>query len=147
MQSYSGLTLANAGADGVPHRVGVLVPDVVGALYAFQGVVIALFARAMGRGGRFLDVSLAQAMTAFQANMLVQAALEGSRPEVLAVPSGTYPAAHGWISLAVINEAQWPPLPPAVGRADLVFHPRFQLPWQRRSHPRELNHIVGAGAR
>src|SRR5256714_11227058 len=112
MQSYSGLTLANAGADGVPHRVGVLVPDMVAALYAFQAVVIALFARATGRGGRFLDVSLAQAMTAFQASMLVQAALEGSRPEVLAVASRPLPAAPRWDRPAVVHEAQLPQPPP-----------------------------------
>jgi crotonobetainyl-CoA:carnitine CoA-transferase CaiB-like acyl-CoA transferase len=147
MQSYSGLTLANAGADGVPHRVGVLVPDMVAALYAFQSVVIALHGRAMGRGGRFLDVSLAQAMAAFQANMLVQAALEGSRPEVLAVPSGTYPAADGWVSLAVINEGQWPRLAAAIGRPDLVVDPRFDLREQRRANHRALNDIVGEETR
>src|SRR5256714_2828437 len=128
MQSYSGLTLANAGCHGVAHRVGVLVPDMVAALYAFQAVVIALFARAIGRGGRFLDVSLAQAMAAFQAYLLVQAALEGSRPEVLAVPSGTYPTADGWISLAVVSEAQWPRLPSAIGRP----LPVGDLPLERR---------------
>jgi crotonobetainyl-CoA:carnitine CoA-transferase CaiB-like acyl-CoA transferase len=68
MQSYTGLTLANVGNDGVPHRVGVLITDMVTALYAFQSIAVALYARANGRGGRFLDISLTQAMAAFQAN-------------------------------------------------------------------------------
>jgi crotonobetainyl-CoA:carnitine CoA-transferase CaiB-like acyl-CoA transferase len=57
MQSYTGLTLANVGNDGVSHRVGALVADMMTALYAFQSAV-ALYARAKGRGGRFLDISL-----------------------------------------------------------------------------------------
>jgi crotonobetainyl-CoA:carnitine CoA-transferase CaiB-like acyl-CoA transferase len=51
------LTLANVGNDGVSHRVGALVTDMMTALYAFQSAV-ALYARAKGRGGRFLDISL-----------------------------------------------------------------------------------------
>ena len=142
MQAYTGLTYANAGTDGIPHRVGILVPDMVTALYAFQSVVVALYARKLGRGGRFLDVSLTQAMAAFQSNMLIQTALEGARPEVLAVPSGTYPTADGWISLAVINEPQWPRLATAIQRPDLIGDDRFKLRQVRRANHLLLNQIV-----
>jgi crotonobetainyl-CoA:carnitine CoA-transferase CaiB-like acyl-CoA transferase len=133
MQAFTGLTHANAGNDGNPHRVGVLVPDMVTALYGFQSVLVALYAKALGRGGTFLDVSLMQAMTAFQANMLIQTALEGIRPEVLAVPSGTYPTGDGWISIAVINEPQWPRLASAIERPDLIDDDRFST---REAHAR-----------
>jgi crotonobetainyl-CoA:carnitine CoA-transferase CaiB-like acyl-CoA transferase len=114
----------------------------VTALYAFQAVAIALYAKAAGRGGRFLDVSLAQAMAAFQANMLIQAALEGDRPEVLAVPSGTYPTADGWISLAVINEPQWPRFASAIGRPELIEDHRFNQREARRANHALLNQLV-----
>ena len=142
IQSYSGLTLANVGTNGVPHRVGVLVPDMVAALYGFQSIAVALYARAQGRAGRHLDVSLTQAMAAFQAAMLIQATLEGSRPEVLAVPSGTYPTSDGWISLAAINEAQWLRFPAAIGRPDLKDDDRFRLREARRSNHLALNEII-----
>jgi crotonobetainyl-CoA:carnitine CoA-transferase CaiB-like acyl-CoA transferase len=147
IQAYSGLTLANAGADGVPHRVGILVPDMVTALYAFQSLAVALYARAMGGGGRFIDISLAQGMAAFQAYVLVQAALEGGRPEVLAVPSGTYPTSDGWISLAVVNTAQWPRLAGALRRPDLLDDSRFATRELRRANHAVLNQIVGAETR
>jgi crotonobetainyl-CoA:carnitine CoA-transferase CaiB-like acyl-CoA transferase len=147
IQSYSGLTLANVGNDGVPHRVGVLVPDMVTALYAFQSIAVALYAKANGRGGRFLDVNLMQAMAAFQANMLIQTTLEGSRPEVLAVPSGTYPTADGWISVAVINEPQWPRLASAIGRPDLLDDRRFNVRETRRANFAALNDIIASETR
>jgi crotonobetainyl-CoA:carnitine CoA-transferase CaiB-like acyl-CoA transferase len=147
MQSYTGLTLANLGNDGVPHRVGILVPDMVTALYGFQSIAVALYAKSVGRGGRFLDVSLTQAMAAFQANMLIQTTLEGTRPEVLAVPSGTYPTADGWISMAVINEPQWPRLASAIGRPDLVDDRRFNVREARRANFVVLNDIIAMETR
>jgi crotonobetainyl-CoA:carnitine CoA-transferase CaiB-like acyl-CoA transferase len=147
IQSYTGLTLANIGNDGVPHRVGVLVPDMVTALYGFQSIALALYAKLIGRGGRFLDISLTQAMAAFQANMLIQTTLEGSKPEVLAVPSGTYPTADGWISMAVINEPQWPRLASAIGRPDLVNDHRFKLRETRRANSADLNDIIASETR
>jgi crotonobetainyl-CoA:carnitine CoA-transferase CaiB-like acyl-CoA transferase len=147
IQSYTGLTLANIGRDGVPHRVGVLVPDMVTALYGFQSIAVALYAKSIGRGGRFLDVSLTQSMAAFQANMLIQTTLEGSKPEVLAVPSGIYPTADGWISMAVINEPQWPRLASAIGRPDLVDDHRFKLRETRRANSADLNDVIASETR
>src|SRR5437879_1911084 len=45
MQAYTGLTRANVGNDGTPHRVSVLVPDMVTALYGFQSIAVALYAK------------------------------------------------------------------------------------------------------
>jgi len=147
IQSYTGLTFANIGHDGVPHRVGILVPDMVAALYGFQSITIALYAKAMGRGGRFLDVSLSQAMAAFQAYKLIETALEGERPEPLAVPSGTYPTADGWISMSAINEGQWSRLAAAIGRPDLLDDPRFKAREARRANHLVLHAIIVAETR
>lgn len=114
----------------------------VTALYGFQSITVALYARAKTHTGRFLDVSLTQAMAAFQAAMLIQAALEGSQPEVFAIPSGTYPTADGWISLAAISETQWLNFTTAIGRPDLVVDDRFKLREARRSNYRALNEIT-----
>jgi len=147
IQSYTGLAFANVGHDGVPHRVGILVPDMVAALYGFQSITVALYAKAMGRGGRFLDVSLTQAMAAFQAYKLIETALEGERPEPLAVPSGTYPTADGWISMSAINEGQWSRLAAALGRTDLVADPRFKMREARRANHLLLSEIIVAETR
>jgi crotonobetainyl-CoA:carnitine CoA-transferase CaiB-like acyl-CoA transferase len=142
IQAFTGLTSANAGNDGIPHRVGVLVPDTVTALYAFQAVTMALMARGLGRGGRYLDVSLTQSMAAFQANKLIEAATESGTPEVLAAPGGTFRTGDGWISLGVVTEAQWQRLCPAIGRPELADDPRFALFVNRRANKDALNAIM-----
>ena len=42
LQAYTGLMAENRGADGIPHRVPVIVVDMSTALYAFQAVSAAL---------------------------------------------------------------------------------------------------------
>src|SRR5207244_1870356 len=41
-QAFSGLVSINAGTDGVPHRVGTTISDVVTGVYAFQAIATAL---------------------------------------------------------------------------------------------------------
>lgn len=139
IQAFTGLTAANAGNDGIPHRVGVLVPDTVTALYAFQAVTMALMARGLGRGGRYLDVSLTQSMAAFQANKLIEAATESGPPEVLTAPGGTFRTRDGWLGMGVVTEAQWQRLCPAIGRPELANDPRFATFVERRANKDALN--------
>ena len=45
LQAYTGLMIENRGEDGIPHRVPVIVVDMSTALYAFQALSAALYAR------------------------------------------------------------------------------------------------------
>jgi crotonobetainyl-CoA:carnitine CoA-transferase CaiB-like acyl-CoA transferase len=63
------------------------------------------------------------------------------------VPSGTYPTADGWISMAVINEPQWPRLASAIGRPDLVDDRRFNVREARRANFVVLNDIIAMETR
>src|SRR5215470_11386446 len=45
LQAYTGLMNENRGEDGMPHRVPVIVVDMSTALYAFQALAAALYAR------------------------------------------------------------------------------------------------------
>lgn len=92
--------------------------------------------------GCYLDVSLAQAMLAFQANMLIQSKLEGNSPEVLAVPSGTYQTKYGWIRVAVVTAEQWPRFAEAIGQPSLIDDPRFSTRAARRENHWILNNLV-----
>src|SRR6185295_2115717 len=65
LQAESGLMSLTGFPDGEPVRVGVAIVDVLAALYGLSGVLAALKKRAAtGRGGR-VEVSLADAGTAF----------------------------------------------------------------------------------
>ncbi|TBR21503.1 MAG: CoA transferase, partial [Reyranella sp.] len=52
LQAYTGLMAENRGEDGIPHRVPVIVVDMSTALYAFQAVSAALYARRDETKGR-----------------------------------------------------------------------------------------------
>jgi len=133
VQAFTGMTMGNAMPDGTPHRIGILIPDPVTALYGFQAVALALYGRAMGRGGRYLDVSLAQSMAALQAYKLIEATMETGKPEGLAVPAGTFRTADGWITMGVVTEVQWQRLCPAIGRPELANDPRYATFADRRA--------------
>lgn len=45
LQAFTGLTGENHGEDSIPHRVPVIPIDMATALFAFQGLSAALYAR------------------------------------------------------------------------------------------------------
>ena len=77
LQAYTGLMSENRGEDGIPHRVPVIVADMSTALYAYQALAAALYARRDETRGRYLDASLMQAATALQSIRLMACHLEG----------------------------------------------------------------------
>ena len=76
-QAYSGLVSVNTGNDGLPHRVGTTISDVVTGVYAFQAIATTLFARAATGTGRWIDVNLAQSTAALLGHKAAEHILEG----------------------------------------------------------------------
>ena len=58
LQAFTGLMMDNKGEDGIPHRVPFVVIDMSTALYAFQALSAALYARRDVPQGRRIEVSL-----------------------------------------------------------------------------------------
>ena len=66
IQSYAGLASNQAdGADGRPVYLRQTAADKITALYASQAITAALFARAQGRGGQHVTLSMLDAVTSF----------------------------------------------------------------------------------
>jgi crotonobetainyl-CoA:carnitine CoA-transferase CaiB-like acyl-CoA transferase len=124
-QSFSGMMSFNRDASGKPNRIGFLVSDTVTALYAFQAVSVALYARRDSGQGAFLDVSLAQSSAAFLAPKIVEGALEGDAPRQLNAPAGSYRTRDGWITITLSKEEHFAALCRAIGRESLASDPRF----------------------
>ena len=124
-QAFSGLVSINAGNDGLPHRVGTTISDVVTGVYAFQAITTTLFARAATGTGRWIDVNLAQSTAALLGHKVAEHVLEGGSPRALNVPAGTYRSRDGWMMVTLVNEAQYKRLCAAIGREDLAADPRF----------------------
>src|SRR5215813_5478899 len=125
LQAYTGLMIENRGEDGIPHRVPVIVVDMSTALYAFQALSAALYARRDERRGRYLEVSLMQAATALQSIRLMSSYLEGGVIKAGGAPGGVFKIADGWMSLIAFNDRDFRALCAAMDLPALAEEPRF----------------------
>src|SRR5947207_4731161 len=119
LQAYTGLMNENRGEDGIPHRVPVIVVDMSTALYAFQALSAALYARRDESCGRYIDVSLMQAATALQSIRLMASYLDGSTIRDI----GVFKTADGWMTIATVTDRDWRSLCAAIERRELTEDP------------------------
>ncbi|MDX1431171.1 MAG: CoA transferase [Gammaproteobacteria bacterium] len=147
VQAFSGLMSINVGADGIPHRVGFPVADMVTALYAFQALATAIHARAGETVGRHLDVSLIQSAAAIQSGAITEHVLSGGAPKVLNAPAGAYRTADGWLAITLVTEAQFVAMCEAMELAELPADPRFADFQSRAAHLDALVPVIQARLR
>ena len=141
LQAFTGLMIDNKGEDGVPHRVPFVVVDMSTALYAFQALCAALYARRDQARGRRIEVSLLQAASAIQVVRMIMVYLEGERVR-RSMPSGVFKTADGWLQFLVVRNAQWLALCDVLGVPDLAGDPRFIDEDARMRNEAELMGIV-----
>ena len=125
LQAFTGLTLENKGEDGVPHRVPVIPVDMTTAMFAFQAVSAALYARREEVVGKYIDVSLMQGAALLQSVRMMGSYLEGGEILQGAAPSGIFRCADGWINITVVRPFEWIAFCKSIGREDLPADPRF----------------------
>ncbi len=142
LQAYTGLMNENRGEDGIPHRVPVIVVDMSTALYAFQALSAALYARRDEARGRYIDVSLMQAATALQSIRLMACHLEGGAMRPGGAPGGVFKIADGWMSLVAINDRDWRALCAAMEMPKLADHPDYATPALRLANSDALYAIM-----
>jgi len=143
MQAFSAMMSFNRDAAGQPTKIGFLVVDTLTALYAFQAISAALYARLAGGGGRRLDISLMQASAAFLGLKVIEASLEGDTPKALNAPAGVYRTRDGWISVTLSKEIHYDALCRALQRPDLRADPRYASFETRADHQAELAEEIG----
>jgi len=144
LQAFAGMMVFNRDANGTPAKVGFLVVDMLTAMYAFQAVSVALYARLAGGPGRKLDVSLLQASAAFLGLKVIEAGIDGAEPKPLNAPAGVYRARDGWIAITLAKEEQFTALCNALGRPDLRADPRYRDFEQRGVHLGPLREALDA---
>jgi crotonobetainyl-CoA:carnitine CoA-transferase CaiB-like acyl-CoA transferase len=128
IQAFSGMAaVQREGTDPRPLRQ--LACDKITALTAAQAISAALFARARGRGGRHVELSMLDASIAFLwpdagadhtllGDGVARQPTIGSRYSLLRV-------ADGWASVTVLTDAEFRGFCRASGRADIAADPRF----------------------
>jgi crotonobetainyl-CoA:carnitine CoA-transferase CaiB-like acyl-CoA transferase len=142
LQAYTGLMVENRGEDGIPHRVPVIVVDMSTALYAFQAVSAALYARRDQPRGRKIEVSLMQASAALQSIRLMACHLEGGAMKPGGAPAGVFQTADGWMSILAMNDKDFRALCEAIETPALADDPRFATAQLRLANDVALYAIV-----
>ena len=130
-QAEGGLMSITGTAEGPAVRLGVAIADIASGMFAFQGLLLALIARARTGRGQWVDVSLLDSVAAlltYQASRHFATgeipARAGNRHLTIA-PYDTFETADGVLILAVGNDTLWQRFCRAVGRDDLAGDERF----------------------
>ncbi|MCS7001704.1 MAG: CoA transferase [Dehalococcoidia bacterium] len=144
-----GGVLAVTGYPEGPAKAGISVVDIAAGMYAFSGVLGALYGRHATGVGATLDVSMLDAIAEWVSAPLYFAHYGGVPPARAGmrhsgiVPYGPYAAADGSVNLAIQNEREWARFC-AVVLADpaLATDERFNANGKRLARRAELEPMI-----
>jgi itaconate CoA-transferase len=153
VQCEAGL-LSVTGTPASPCKAGISVADIAAGMYAYSGVLTALYQRERtGRGSSF-EVSLLNALGEWMAQPYYYTVYGGREPARTGArhasisPYGPYAARGGQVFLGLQNDREWGVLCEQVlGRPDLVTDERFATNPDRVAHDDVLTPIIEAALR
>jgi crotonobetainyl-CoA:carnitine CoA-transferase CaiB-like acyl-CoA transferase len=149
IQSEAGL-LAVTGTDDAPAKAGIAVADIAGGMYAFSGILAALFARERTGRGASLEISLFDALVEWMGYPLYYASSGAGAPprtgahHATIAPYGPYAVADGdTVYLAVQNDREWQRFcADLLGDRSLASDPRFATNVSRVANRSSLNEVI-----
>lgn len=149
VQCQTGLVSLTGSADEAA-RVGVSVADISAGMYAYSGILTALFTRATTGVARPVEVSLFEALSEWMSQPAYYTRHSGSQPprvgtqHATIAPYGAYTAADGKdVLFSIQNEREWAALcTDFLERPELTDDPRFATGSARVAHREELNAVV-----
>lgn len=138
IQAYAGVASSQSNPDdGEPKFLQQVVADKVSALYASQAVTAALFARATGRGGQHIHVSMVDAVVSFlwadAAGNEVLLDTDGSQPSSFTSGFRPFPFIDGWGVVTPISDSDFTGMCRALGTSG-ADDPRLQTAELRNQH-------------
>ena len=148
VQCEAGL-LSVTGTPDVPCKAGISVADIAAGMYAYTGVLTALYERERtGRGSSF-TVSLLDALGEWMTQPYLYTVYGGREPRRTGArhasisPYGPYQARGGEVFIGLQNEREWAVLCDKVlARSDLIMDERFTTNPDRVKHDDELTAII-----
>lgn len=149
VQCQTGLVSLTGNEHG-PARVGVSIADIAAGMYAYSGILTALFTRATTGTARAVEVSLFEALAEWMNQPAYYTRYGGTQPPRIGTqhatiaPYGAYTAADGKdVLFSIQNEREWAALcEQFLGLPGLLGDPRFATGSARVAHREELNAIV-----
>jgi crotonobetainyl-CoA:carnitine CoA-transferase CaiB-like acyl-CoA transferase len=131
IQAESGLMDVTGFPESGPTKVGVAITDCLAALYAVQGILLAILSRGRTGQGQFVDIALLDAAVSVLGLPAGIVAATGRSPGRMGnehpslAPYEPFPAADGHVVVAVANPRLWSRFCRVVGAEPLEHDPRF----------------------
>jgi itaconate CoA-transferase len=151
VQCEAGL-LSVTGTPEAPCKAGISVADIAAGMYAYSGVLTALYERERTGRGSSLEVSLLDALGEWMSQPYLYTVYGGQEPRRTGArhasisPYGPYQARGGEVFIGLQNEREWVVLCERVlGRPDLIADERFASNPDRVKHDDELTEIIEGG--
>ncbi|MFF0818564.1 CaiB/BaiF CoA transferase family protein [Rhodococcus sp. NPDC003318] len=148
VQGESGL-MSLTGPESTPSRAGISIADISAGMYAYSGILTALFTRATTGVARAVEVSLFESLGEWMGNPAYYTEYGGTQPRRVGAehatiaPYGAFPTSDGTILLSVQNEREWVALcTDLLGNDALATDPRFERNSDRVANRAECNALV-----
>jgi crotonobetainyl-CoA:carnitine CoA-transferase CaiB-like acyl-CoA transferase len=153
-EAIGGLRYINGYPGEAPPRSGISLGDTLAAQSAFQGILLALYARdAKGEQGQVIDASITDACFAMLESTVVEYekcgfVREPTGPRLPRIaPSNVYKSKDGkWVVIAANHDTLWRRLAKLMGHEDLAEDERFATHHARGEHEDDLDELIGAFA-
>ena len=136
-QGMSGLMSVTGTVESGPTRVGIAVCDLLGGIFAAQGILLALEARHRDGRGQRVETSLLEAIVSilsWSAGIYFETghtpAPAGNHHPLLS-PHGVFNASDRPFNIGCGNETMWQKLLAAIGRPELAADERFKSSGRR----------------
>jgi crotonobetainyl-CoA:carnitine CoA-transferase CaiB-like acyl-CoA transferase len=131
VQAEGGLMSITGMPDGPGVRLGVAIGDLASGMFAFQGLLLALLARARTGRGQWVDISLLDSVAALLTYQASRHFATGEIPEragnrhLTIAPYETFETSDGVLVIAVGNDSLWQRFCRASGLDALAADERF----------------------
>lgn len=151
IQAVSGVMSVTGREDGEPMQIGAPLGDVVAGMFGAYSIVSALYQRKETGLGRYIDISMQDAMMAVLGPRMGEALQAGVNPgrhgneNPMRVPANTYVTKDGhYVAIIVQNSNHWESFCRAIERLDLSANEDYRTMPQRVKHRRTLDDAVAA---
>ncbi len=153
-EAVAGLRYINGYPGQAPPRSGISLGDTLAAQSAFQGILLALYARdARGGQGQVVDASITDACFAMMESSVVEYEKTGfvrepTGPRLPRIaPSNVYRSSDDrWVVIAANHDTLWRRLAKLMGKPELAEDERFASHHARGQHEDLLDEIIGEWA-
>ena len=144
LQGEGGLMSITGAEGGGGFKTGIAIADLTTAMFATQGILLAIIAREKTGKGQYVDTAIQDGQAALMSHAAGNYFATGAPPGRLGnrhpsiSPYRDFPCSDGELIVAAANDSLWQRFARAIGRADLADDPRWEKNAARVSGRDEL---------